>query len=90
MRTLSLIILLFAMSSCTVQQIQQTIGDYLEETDELSVDQVSAGLKEALVKGAGTSVSQASSTNGFLVIPLSKFRFLQMYRKWKINLEALD
>lgn len=78
MRILSLCILLVVISSCTVQQInqaKQTLGDLMEETDELTVDQVGAGLKEALVKGAGSSVSQASASNGFFGNPQIKIPF---------------
>lgn len=66
--------LIFLFSSCTVQQIQQTLDDYLE-TDELTTEQVISGLKEALVKGAGSSTAEASRTNGFLGNPQIKIPF---------------
>ncbi len=49
MRLVCLYIAFIFLTGCTVQQIQQTLGDYLE-TDELTTEQVTAGLKEALVK----------------------------------------
>lgn len=66
--------LIFLFTGCTVQQIQQTLGDYME-SEELTTDQVIAGLKEALVKGAGSSTADASRVNGFLGNPKIKIPF---------------
>lgn len=80
--------LIFLISSCTVQQIQQTLGDYLE-TDELSTEQVISGLKEALVKGAGTSVAEASKANGFLGNPKIKIPFPPEVQKVEDKLRSI-
>ncbi|WP_421877164.1 DUF4197 domain-containing protein [Marinoscillum sp.] len=66
--------LIFLFTGCTVQQIQQTLGDYME-SEELTTDQVIAGLKEALVKGAESSTADASRVNGFLGNPKIKIPF---------------
>lgn len=79
---------LFLFSGCTVQQIQQTLGDYLD-TDELTTDQVVAGLKEALIKGAGTSTEQASKENGFLSNAQIKIPFPPDVQQVEEKLRAL-
>lgn len=73
-RILGAILITILIAGCTAQQIQQTLGDYLD-TDELTTDQVVAGLKEALVKGAGTSTASASRTDGFLGNPKIRIPF---------------
>lgn len=74
MRLVCLYIAFIFLTGCTVQQIQQTLGDYLE-TDELTTEQVTAGLKEALVKGVTTGTSKASSLNGYFGNPKIKIPF---------------
>ncbi len=88
MRILKLFVLLLIFSSCTVQQIQQTIGDYLE-TDELTTDQVISGLKEALIKGANVSTSKASQANGFFGNPAIKIPFPPDVQKVEDKLRSL-
>ncbi|MFY0608333.1 MAG: DUF4197 domain-containing protein [Cyclobacteriaceae bacterium] len=92
MKYLGIIAIAIILSACTAQQIQQakqTIGGYLEESDELTADQVGAGLKEALVKGAGTSVSKASSTNGFFGNPAIKIPFPPDVQKVEDKLRSI-
>lgn len=62
--TLSII---FVLTSCTSQQISQTIGDVLGEG--LSTQEVAAGLKEALSKGITKGAQTASKTDGYFKNP---------------------
>lgn len=68
-----LIPVFFALSSCTVQQVQQTLGGYLEE--DLTTEEVAAGLKEALIKGITKGSNQASQVNGYFGNPEIKIPF---------------
>ncbi len=79
---------IFLFTGCTVQQIQQTLGDVLE-SDELTTEQVVSGLKEALIKGAGTSTSEASKVNGFLGNPKIKIPFPPDVQKVETKLREL-
>jgi len=91
MRSLSLVIIVILLGGCTAQQITQakkTLEGYLD-TDELTTDQVAAGLKEALVNGAGTSVSQASKSNGFFGNPSIKIPFPPEVQKVEDKLRAI-
>lgn len=74
LQILSVLLVSVFIAGCTVQQIQQTVGDYLD-TDELTTDQVVAGLKAALEKGAGTSTASASRTDGYLKNPKIRIPF---------------
>lgn len=80
--------LIFLFTGCTVQQIQQTLGDVLE-SEELTTEQVVSGLKEALIKGAGTSTSEASKVNGFLGNPKIKIPFPPDVQKVETKLREL-
>ncbi|MFT6865341.1 MAG: hypothetical protein ACJA08_000159 [Cyclobacteriaceae bacterium] len=62
------------LMGCTAQQIQQTLGDYLD-TDKLTTEQVGAGLKEALEKGISIGAENASKVNGYLGNSLIKIPF---------------
>lgn len=65
------------MVSCTSSQINQTLGginDVLGGGD-LSTAEVTAGLKEALVKGAREGADQASRENGYFGNPRIKIPF---------------
>lgn len=70
----SILVLATLLMGCTAQQIQKTIGDILGD-EELTTEQVAAGLKEALVKGIGSGADQASKVNGFLGNPAIKIPF---------------
>ncbi|MEQ8471110.1 MAG: DUF4197 domain-containing protein [Marinoscillum sp.] len=74
LQILGAILVVVFLVGCTVQQIQNTLDDYLE-TDELTTDQVVAGLKEALEKGAGSSTASASRTDGYLKNPKIRIPF---------------
>lgn len=66
MRTFLIIALVassIGLTSCTSQQISQTIGEVLGQG--LTAEEVSAGLKEALSKGATKGAQVASKTNGY-------------------------
>ncbi|WP_186753861.1 DUF4197 domain-containing protein [Echinicola salinicaeni] len=58
------ILFIFALLSCTASEVNKFIQGASEAT--LSESDVSAGLKEALVKGVSVGVESASSTDGFL------------------------
>lgn len=75
MRLVSLLTtFLFIFSSCTVQQIQQSLDDYLG-SDELSTEEVTAGLKEALIKGISEGASKASAVDGYFGNPQIRIPF---------------
>ena len=64
-----ILVLIFSMSACTSTQISSAIkstSDYMKEDQALSTNDVIAGLKEALVKGAEYSTASASKTDGYL------------------------
>jgi len=70
-----IILLLFA--GCTAQQIQQAKGsldNYLKE-EKLTSEDVSRGLKEALIQGAEKGTVKASQLNGYLGNPQLKIPF---------------
>lgn len=76
MRVFALILSLsFLVASCTTQQITQTINEYLEESSDLTTEEVVAGLKAALEKGVSTGTLQLSATNGYLENPYVKIPF---------------
>ena len=65
----AVLVLVFSMSACTSTQISsaiKTTSDYMKEDQALSTNDVIAGLKEALVKGAEYSTASASKTDGYL------------------------
>ena len=67
----------FSLMACTSTQINQTLGTIntaLGE-DELTNDQVGAGLKEALTKGVTSGSNQASQLDGYYKNPLIKIDF---------------
>jgi len=74
---LSFVAIVFLLLSCTSAQVNQTLGtinDALGE-DELTKDQVVAGLKEALVKGVSTGSASASKLDGYFKNPAIKIPF---------------
>lgn len=74
MKRNSILLILFVIcSSCTVQQVQQALGGYLDE--ELTQEEVIAGLKEALIKGISEGAGHASKVNGYLGNPEIKIPF---------------
>lgn len=58
------VLIIFILASCTASEVNKFIQGASEAT--LSETDVSAGLKEALVKGISVGVESASSTDGFL------------------------
>lgn len=89
MRPVSFLVTLFFLSTgCTVQQIQQSLDDYLG-SDELTTDQVVAGLKEALVKGVTTGTTEASQENGYFGNPKIKIPFPPDVQKVESKLRDL-
>lgn len=55
---------LLVLTSCSVQQINQTIDGYLGESKPTDTE-VSSGLREALIKGITVGADQASALDGF-------------------------
>lgn len=88
MRLLSFFIVFIFFSGCTLQQIQQTVGDYME-SDELTAEQVAAGLKEALVKGISEGAGQASRVDGYFGNPKIKIPFPPDVKKVEDKLRSL-
>lgn len=77
MKKVKYLFLLVALAACTSTQINQTLGtinDALGE-DELTKDQVVAGLKEALIKGVSTGSASASKVDGYFKNPKIKIPF---------------
>ena len=70
---ISFIPILLIFSGCTTSQINQTINDVMGE--QLSKEQVAAGLKEALNKGISTGSDQASKIDGYFKNPSIKIPF---------------
>lgn len=60
--------------ACSVQQINQTIDEYLKG-DKLTTEEVASGLKEALVQGITNGSSQASRKDGYFKNSLIKIPF---------------
>lgn len=71
--SLWLVLVVFVLSSCTVQQVQQTLGGYMD--GELTKSEVTAGLKEALIKGITNGSAQASQVNGYFGNPEIRIPF---------------
>jgi len=72
------IICFLVLSSCTAQQFQQvqkTVGDYLNEETPLTSDDVASGLKEALVQGITNGSNSASQLDGYFKNPQIKIPF---------------
>lgn len=92
MKPLTFLIIVVFLSTgctgCTVQQVQQSINDYLN-TDELTTDQVVAGLKEALEKGVTTGTASASKTNGYFGNAAIKIPFPPDVQKVETKLRDL-
>ena len=65
---LILIISLISIFSCDPADLQRTVGDVLGE-EELTANEVAAGLKEALERGVNEGVDRLSQVNGYLESP---------------------
>ncbi len=76
MRIYCLFILIF-FGSCTTTQLNQSLGaiNDILGSDELTTDQVAAGLKEALVKGVSKGSVQASQLDGYFKNPQIRIPF---------------
>ena len=70
-----LLAFLFFAFSCTTQQINQTVGDILEQSQGLSTEEVAAGLKQALSKGISQGAAEASREGGYYENPRLKIPF---------------
>jgi len=73
-KTILFAIILIISQACTVQQINQTIDDYLNN-DKLTGDEVASGLKEALIQGITKGSNNASKKDGYLKNTLIKIPF---------------
>ncbi|MEQ9426290.1 MAG: DUF4197 domain-containing protein [Cyclobacteriaceae bacterium] len=74
MRNLLWLLPVLLISACTVQQINQTIDDYLN-SDNLTSDEVASGLREALIKGISIGADNASNKDGFFGNSLIRIPF---------------
>lgn len=74
-----LILAVMIVSACTVQQVQSTLDGYLN--DDLTTEQVTAGLKEALVKGISQGSNQASKVDGYFGNPEIRIPFPEDVQK---------
>ncbi len=74
MKLFNIFLIVLLASACTVQQIQQSLDQYLD-SDELTTEEVAKGLKEALIKGISNGSQEASKVNGFLGNPKIKIPF---------------
>ena len=76
MKKISVLCLLvvFCGAGCTVQQINQTIDEYLNG-DKLTTEEVTSGLKEALVQGITNGSNLASRKDGYFKNSLIKIPF---------------
>jgi hypothetical protein len=79
--------LLILLSACSSQQIQSTLNTLNESLDPnsgtLTTQEVSAGLKEALVKGTDYAVDLSSVNNGFYKNPRLFIPFPEEAKKIK-------
>jgi len=78
--------------SCTSAQISQTLGtvnDVLNSPDELTSDQVGAGLKEALTKGISKGADKVSALDGYFKNPKIKIPFPPAVQKVETKLRQL-
>lgn len=69
--------LLTLFCACTSTQLNQSLGTLngILGTDELTSDQVAAGLKEALIKGISEGSAQASKLDGYFKNPQIRIPF---------------
>lgn len=74
MRLVAIILCCCLFTACTVQQIQQTLDDYLG-SEQLTSEQVAAGLKQALEVGIGNGASAASRIDGYYKNPAIRIPF---------------
>lgn len=79
MKNVAIYILSFLIiTSCTAQQLQQVqdaVGDYLNEDTPLTSGDVASGLKEALVQGITKGSNNASQLDGYFKNPQIKIPF---------------
>jgi hypothetical protein len=93
-KTIFIALLIFSgsMIACTSTQISTTMksaGDILGSKDELTSDEVVAGLKEALVQGAKISTEVTSKTDGYFKNPEIKIPFPPEIEKIETNLRKV-
>lgn len=62
-------------ASCTTQQINQALGDILNESDPLTSEEVARGLKQALEKGISKGAAEASQEGGYYQNPKIRIPF---------------
>lgn len=76
--TLAILLASLVWIACTSAQLSTAVksaNSILDTGDELTVNDVAAGLKEALVKGAETSTATASKPDGYFKNPTIKIPF---------------
>ena len=77
MRRLLIIGICLVIASCTTSQMNKTLGDLgkVLNEDQLTTQEVVAGLKEALVKGISIGAASASKLDGYYKNPRIKLPF---------------
>jgi len=80
---------LFLLGPCSSTEILKSVNDILETPPALSESDVTAGLKEALVKGTGSGTASASKMDGYLKSPRLKIPFPLNIQKVETKLRSL-
>lgn len=81
--------ILLSITACTTQQINQTLGGVLGESQEVSTAEVAQGLKEALTVGISKGAQQAAQQNGYFGNPRLKIPFPQDVQRVEQRLRQL-
>lgn len=87
--TLGLSAVLLAAGGCTTQQINQTLGTVLAESQPVTTTEVSMGLKEALTVGISKGAEQAAQEGGYFNNPRLKIPFPQDVQRVEQRLRQL-
>ncbi|MDA0197045.1 MAG: DUF4197 domain-containing protein [Bacteroidetes bacterium] len=74
MKIITNLIALLLFTACSVQQISQSIDDYMK-SDEPTTDEVASGLKEALIQGITKGSDNASKQDGYFGNSLIRIPF---------------
>lgn len=79
---------MLVFASCTVQQIQKTVDDYMKDAKP-TTEEVASGLKAALEKGILNGAKQASAVDGYFKNPQLKIPFPPDVKKVETKLREL-
>jgi len=92
MKRLSIIFVFATLTACTTQQVEQSmeiLGGATQGLSNPNTQQVAAGLKAALEKGASVSGNQLSQVDGFLKNQAIKILFPKEFQKAEKTLRDL-